>query len=59
MPLVTVPSSPNGLPMATTGSPTATALDFPSVSGWRREVGASTFSTATSVEGSLPTTSAS
>ena len=30
IPLVTVPSSPNGLPIATTGSPTRSALESPS-----------------------------
>ena len=36
-------------------SPTATALESPSVSGLSSDAGASTFSTATSVDGSLPT----
>ena len=33
MPLVTVRSSPNGLPIATTGSPTSISAESPSVSG--------------------------
>ena len=56
MPLVTVSSSPNGLPIATTPSPTATSLESPSDSGLSTELGASTFTTATSVEASVPTT---
>ena len=34
MPLVTVRSRPNGLPIATTGSPTSTFEESPSASGW-------------------------
>ena len=58
IPLVTVSSRPNGLPIATTPSPTWTALESPSWSGSSSEAGASTFSTARSVEGSVPTTRA-
>ena len=60
MPVVTVRVKPNGLPIATTGSPTSaepespsgTGTAFPSRSG-------STLSTARSVSGSRPFTSAS
>ncbi len=55
MPLVTVPSRPNGLPMATTASPTSTALESPRRRGSRNDAGASTLITARSVEGSVPT----
>src|SRR6478736_5667898 len=55
IPLVTVSSRPNGLPIATTPCPTATASELPSVRGCRTELGASSFSTARSVEASLPT----
>src|ERR671925_1235339 len=55
MPAVTVSSSPNGLPIATTGSPTSTLLESASDNGCSREDGASTLSTARSVEGSVPT----
>ena len=58
MPVVTVRSSPNGLPIATTGSPTSTFAESPSASGWRLSAGTSTLSRATSVAGSVPTTSA-
>ena len=56
MPLVTVLSSPKGLPIATTPSPTVTADESPSVSGVSFDAGASTCSTARSVETSVPTT---
>ena len=59
MPLVTVPSSPNGLPNARTGSPTSTALESARRSGSSSACGASTRRTARSVEGSVPTSSAS
>ena len=59
IPLVTVPSSPNGLPSATTFSPTVSSFELPSESGSRTFAGASTLMTARSVEGSLPTTVAS
>ena len=56
MPLVTVRSSPKGLPIATTGSPTSTFEESPSVSGWSWSEGAFTLSSARSVAGSVPTT---
>ena len=56
MPLVTVPSSPNGLPIATTPSPTATLLESASASGTSFEAGALTWITARSLEVSVPTT---
>ena len=59
MPLVIVPSRPNGLPIARTGSPTSTALESAMRSGESRPAGASTRITARSVEGSVPTSSAS
>jgi hypothetical protein len=55
-PVVTVPSRPNGLPMATTPSPTWTWLELAKASGCSSDFGASTLITATSVEGSVPTT---
>jgi hypothetical protein len=55
IPAVVVRARPNGLPIATTGSPTRTASEFPSTSGVRLRELASTRSTAMSVEGSLPT----
>ena len=56
IPLVTVSSSPNGLPMATTPSPTESLLESPSAIGWSSDPGALTLITARSVEASLPTT---
>jgi len=56
IPDVTVSCSPNGEPIATTPSPTCSAPESPSVSGWRIELGASIFTTARSVDGSVPTT---
>ena len=56
MPLVTVSSSPKGLPIATTPSPTSTLAESPTASGDRTDCGASTLITARSVEGSEPTT---
>ena len=56
MPLVTVRSRPNGLPIATTGSPTSTSEESPRASGCSSSAGASTLSRATSVAGSVPTT---
>ena len=56
MPAVTVRSSPSGLPIATTGSPTCDVGELPSGSGVQRFCGTSTFSTATSVLLSKPTT---
>ncbi len=58
IPEVTVRSSPNGLPIATTGSPTATLSELPSGRGVSALAEASTRSTARSVDGSVPTTSA-
>src|SRR6266480_3210419 len=58
MPLVTVSSRPNGLPIATTGSPTCTLEESPRLTGWRIDDGASTLITARSVDGSVPTTEA-
>ena len=55
MPAVTVRSSPNGLPIATTESPTSILSESASASGVRARALASTFSRAMSVEGSLPT----
>ncbi len=56
MPAVIVRSSPNGLPIAYTGSPGWTSLDGAKESGCSFDCGASTRTTATSVEGSSPTT---
>jgi hypothetical protein len=56
IPLVTVSSSPNGLPIAIAASPTWTRLESETVSGWSTESGASTLITARSVDGSVPTT---
>ena len=53
---MTVSSSPNGLPIATTPSPTWSLFESPIVSGCSLLEGAFTFSTARSVEGSVPTT---
>ena len=55
MPDVALMPTSRGLPMAMTGSPTPTASESPSVSGSSASRGASTFMTATSVEGSSPT----
>ena len=55
MPVVTVRSRPNGLPIATTGSPTSTCVESASERGVRASGLASTLSSATSVDGSLPT----
>ena len=49
-------SSPNGLPIATTSSPTWIWSEFPSGSGVSARECASTWSTAMSVDGSTPTT---
>jgi hypothetical protein len=59
MPLVSDPSRPKGLPIATTACPTTTLLELASVSGRRSDAGASTFSTARSLDASVPTTVAS
>ena len=57
-PAVSVRSSPNGLPMATTESPTSTLEESPSGSGCRALAGRSTLRTARSVEASEPMTRA-
>src|SRR5919106_2591289 len=59
IPVVTLIPTFKGLPMAMTGSPTPTEFESPSVSGFNASFGASTCISATSVEGSCPTTSAS
>jgi hypothetical protein len=55
-PVVSVRSSPNGLPIATVGSPTCTVSEFPSSSGLRSRFSASTStrSRARSVSASFP-----
>ena len=50
--------SPNGLPMAATGSPTVMLREAPSRSGVSDRPSGSTFSSATSAFGSTPTISA-
>ena len=57
MPMVTVWPTPNGLPIASTTSPTLSASEEPKVMAGR--FSAFTRSTARSVSGSLPTTLAS
>ncbi len=57
IPLVTVWPTPNGLPIASTTSPTCSASEEPKVIAGR--FSALTRSTAMSVSGSLPTTFAS
>ena len=54
--MVTLRSRPNGLPIATTRVADLQAGESPSGSGTRAEAGAVTFSSATSVELSTPTT---
>jgi len=56
IPIVTVSGSPNGAPIATTPSPTCAFDESPRASGCSSLAGASTFSTARSVEGSSATT---
>ena len=56
MPDVALRSRPNGLPIATTPSPTCSVDESPSGSGTSAAAGAVTFSSATSVELSNPTT---
>ena len=56
MPVVTVWSSPKGLPIAITPSPTSTAEESASLRGLSADAGASTSITARSVDGSAPTT---
>ena len=55
MPVVTVRSRPNGLPIATTGSPTSTWSSRRARAASAHRALASTLSSATSVDGSLPT----
>src|SRR4051812_139328 len=55
IPAVTVSSRPNGLPIATTPSPTSSADESPRASGCSLPEGASTLITARSDEGSAPT----
>ena len=57
MPMVAVPSRPNGLPMATTMSPTLSSSELPS--GTNGRSGASILRSATSVPMSRPTSRAS
>ncbi len=61
IPLVTVPERPNGLPMAIAAWPGRRPFDVPSSTGLMPPgtLAGSTFSTATSVDGSLPTSLAS
>ena len=58
-PVVSVRSSPNGLPMAIVGSPTCMSLESPRASGSSAKPLGATLSRARSVEVSLPTTSPS
>ncbi len=55
IPLVTVCGRPNGLPIATTGSPTCTLSELPSASGVSTDDGAEIRITARSVESSAAT----
>ena len=55
MPAVTVRSRPNGLPIATTESPTRSESESPNGSVVSARAGASTLSTAMSEDGSEPT----
>ncbi len=57
MPVVTVPASPSGEPIATTGSPTTTSSELPSDAV--SSPGFSTLRTAMSLAGSRPTMRAS
>ena len=56
MPVVTVSDSPRGLPTAITGCPTLRPEESPQDATVRSDGGFSSFSTARSVEGSVPTT---
>jgi len=56
IPVVTVSGRLNGLPIATTGSPTWASEEFASGIGCSSEAGTSTWMTATSVDGSVPST---
>ena len=55
IPVVSVRSRPNGLPIANTRCPTSRSAELPNTTGTRASGGASIFSTATSVAGSCPT----
>ena len=55
MPVVTVPVSSNGLPMATTGSLTSTLAELRSSSGVSFSAGMSTSMMATTVDSCTPT----
>ena len=59
MPVVSVRSRPNGLPMAYTRCPTRSPLESPITTGSSRFAGASIFNTAVSLVGSTPTSAAS
>ena len=59
MPVVTVPESPSGLPMAMTGWPTVRDPESPMLIGTRSLGGLEIWSTARSVVGSVPTIVAS
>ena len=56
IPVVVVSGRLNGLPIATTGSPTWASEEFASAIGCSSEAGTSTWITATSVDGSVPST---
>ena len=58
-PTVSVWSSPNGLPTASTRRPTSRSAERPSASGTMRATGARIFSTARSFSGAAPTSRAS
>ncbi len=58
IPAVAVRSRANGLPIATTGSPTRTLEESPKATGWSWSAGRSTLRRAMSVDSSLPTTCA-
>jgi hypothetical protein len=58
MPVVSVWSKPNGLPMASTVCPTLRSAEVPSESGGNCSLGASMRSTARSFSGAKPTSSA-
>src|SRR4051794_28501162 len=57
-PVVTVPDRPNGLPIATTPSPTFTFEESANVSGWSLLDDTDTRITAMSLDASAPTTRA-
>ena len=57
-PIVSDWRSPNGLPIAATGSPTVIERDLPSGIGVSERPSGSTFRSATSAFGSVPTISA-